>query len=510
VLFPSERRAAMARAVAVVVLAMVALGLPRLRRSLLFDVGWWDAVPSDPVQLPPAPRESAGLTPTARTRVVLIDGLTAEVAATLPAWSALCKRGITLKVDVGFPTVSLPVELAYWTGLTQQQTGIVTRNGRDGRPLDPPLDRRGIPAQVPGSVAIAENHGWIVRSLGFARAEPLADPTSPAKDANPKTWEKEWEMTARLAVSSDARLVFVHVLRVDVAGHGHGASDEYREAARQADAILQSLVDVDMNLSARWFVLSDHGHLASGGHGGEELEVRQVEGCIAGPGVVVGRGELVHAVDVARAIADSTSATLDPDARGRPLTAALAAPLASDQAVPPIALGRGVVAMFLLVVGLAASVWSVRRWWQAPWWFVVACLSLVIVRGEPTMSMHMVYAPEGRTMYLTWLPALALAVAATWIALGRTTLLRVLVGQLALPVCACAAAMAACGAWPAVFGVEVSPAVPRYTAWMSPLLLIVAHGSAAVGLGVLAKLVRLVFGRPVPAEPRRSGPAAGA
>ena len=43
---------------------------------------------------------------------MLIDGLAANIAATLPAWSAQCKRGVAMTVDVGFPTVSLPVEVS--------------------------------------------------------------------------------------------------------------------------------------------------------------------------------------------------------------------------------------------------------------------------------------------------------------------------------------------------------------------------------------------------------------
>ena len=99
-----------------------------------------------------------GLPPAAHTRIVLIDGLGADTAHTLPVWSALCDRGTRLTVDVGFPTVSLPVQVALWTGLTQQQTGIVG-NG-SGAPRSPPLDARGIPAQIAGSWAIAEDHGF--------------------------------------------------------------------------------------------------------------------------------------------------------------------------------------------------------------------------------------------------------------------------------------------------------------------------------------------------------------
>ena len=56
---------------------------------------------------------------------MLIDGLAKATASTLPAWTALCKAGTAVDVEVGFPTVSLPVEVALWSGLTQQQTGVV-------------------------------------------------------------------------------------------------------------------------------------------------------------------------------------------------------------------------------------------------------------------------------------------------------------------------------------------------------------------------------------------------
>jgi hypothetical protein len=500
-----------------IVVAAVLLGaawlLPHVRHRLIEDIITWDAVPTAPAVLPSSsgpgsslssargtsppspfpPLASLALRPglpeVRRVRVVLVDGLAADTAHTLPTYAALCKRGIDLTVDVGFPTVSLPVEVALWTGLTQQQTGIVFRSDR---PIDPPL-AHSIPAQVPGSRAIAENHGYIARSLGFGQVEsdgPL------------------WQQHARDAVAGDARLVFVHVLRVDTAGHQHGHdSPEYRAAASEADAMVTSLVDAAPD--ARWFVLSDHGHLPGGGHGGEERSVRQVEDCIIGPGIAPQRGQLVHVVDVARALADSLGVTLDPASRGRPMSVALAAPLGPDQAVPPTALGPGVAALFVLVLGFAVATVGMRRWWLAPWWFVAACVLLIATRGEPTLSMPMVYAPTGRAMYVTWLPALAIAAVTTFIALGRQPLWRVVVAQLALPLGVLASVITVCGAWAAFAGAEVAPVVPRFTAWMSPLILIVAHGMAAVALAVLGTLVRSAFGRQSPPAPPRSEPAAG-
>src|SRR5204863_432005 len=163
-------------------------------------------------------------------------------------------------------------------------------------------------------------------------SEPAADPASPAKDLDAEAWKTQWEIRAQAAVLSSSRLAFVHILRVDSAGHKHGVGAVYKQAAAESDAILGKLV------------------------------------------------------------------ASDPSAR----------------------------------------------------WFVAACASLVLIRGEPTLSMRMIYAPEGRDMYLTWAPALVLAIAATWFGLRRTTIVRVVISQLALPIAAAAAVVTACGGWPVV------------------------------------------------------------
>ena len=480
------------------VLAALAWVTPQIRRTVLFDVTHWDAVPTEPAAF--AGADGPPLPPVARTRVVVIDGLSAEVAATLPALSALCARGVSATVDVGFPSVSLPVEVALWSGLTQQQTGVVNRYER---PLEPPLV--GIPSQVAGSRAVAEDHGWIVRSLGFAEVEPAADPRDHVKDAAPDAWRKVWQDHAVTAVASAARLAFIHILRVDTAGHQHGGdSSAYRTAAKEADALLARLLAADPD--ARWFVVSDHGHLPRGGHGGEERAIRQVTGCVAGPGVTLGTGRRIHIVDLARAIADSTAVRLAPGARGRPFAAALATPIGLDDAVPAIALGPGAVGFLVLAAGIALTAWAARRWWLAPWWWLAACLALVAIRGEPTLSAPFIYKPAGRDMYLVWLPMIAVAFGVTLLGIRRQPLVRVAIAQLALPIAAAATALTASGAWPAVFGAEIAPVVPRFTAYASPLLLMASHGAAAVALAALAMLVRPAFGRPGSPAPPQTAP----
>ena len=482
-----------------ILLLVYAWGAPKLRHEFVRDVVTYDAEPSEPVELPKATGE--GLPRAQRTRVILIDGLSAQTAQTLTTWSSLCKQGIATTVDVGFPTVSLPIQVSLWTGLTQQQTGVVFRSDQ---PIVPPL-AHSIPRSVPGSLAVAENHGYIVRSIGFSQALPEG---SGAKDNDPKTWATQWEGAALSIVSSQAPLAFVHVLRVDTAGHKKGRdSNEYRNAAREADAVLAKLYTTAPD--ARWFLLADHGHLPNGGHGGEEREVRQVQHCIVGPGIAPRTGGMIHLVDISRAIADSVGVSLDAHSPSRPLFAALQKPLEDDVAVPRLPLGRGALAIFILALGVAASVFTVRRWWMAPVWFVFGVVLLLLVRGMPTMSTPMTYARDGKAMTLAWAAALPFVGFATYYGLGKYSLTRVLAGQLTVPFATLAACITACVGWGELLGADVAPIVPYFTAFVSPLLLITAHGSAVVALVVLARTVHSAFDRRRPEETPRNASSGG-
>ncbi|HUS30645.1 MAG TPA: alkaline phosphatase family protein [Kofleriaceae bacterium] len=494
--------------IVVVLLGAYAYGAPGLRRQFMRAVIRWDAVREPAVELPQGMGMDMSAAP--RVRVVLIDGLSESTAQTLGTWSTLCKSGIDLDVDVGFPTVSLPVQVSLWTGLTQQQTGVVFRSDR---PFETPR-ADSIPGKVPGSIAIAENHGYIARSFAWGTVLPPAEPGKPARDADADAWKTQWEQAALAATRSNSRLAFVHILRVDTWGHRKGRdSDEYRTAAAEADAILGRLYAAAPD--ARWFLLADHGHLATGGHGGEEREVREVEHCIVGPGIEARKGGPVHLVDVSRAIADSAGVELDKHSQARPLSVALGAPLEDDVALPRLPLGRGVVAVFIVAVGIALSLWSVRRWWLVPWWFVLAVIVLLLVRGQPTLSTPMTYTPEGRAMWTAWIYVLPAATVAVWFALGsrrelgrRFGVVRIVTAQLALPLSTLFATLLACDGWFAMLGAHDAPVVPHFTAYTSALLLLTAHGAAAVALAALARTVHSVIGRRPPPETPRSSPSA--
>jgi hypothetical protein len=480
-------------AIAAALLALVYAGYTYRRAFIrsFFAVG---SGGGDPPALARPDDDAPPLPTVARTRVVLLDGVDLETALTLPGYSAVCDRGLDLIVDVGFPTVSLPVQRALWTGLTQQQSGHMFVLKKQ------PPHPESIPAQIRGSVAIADAHPEIIASLGFSL--DLAFELRPMLEG-----------AAIAAVASDAPLAFVHLLGADYAGHKKGRdSDAFRAAARDADATLGRLLAADPGRDrgdTRWLVVSDHGHRDAGGHGDAEPHIRRVRACIAGALEKTLADSLrardrpaIHLVDLARAIADSTGARLPSDSAGRPLAAAIAAPLPETGALPSPSLPRWIAALIAVALGLVATAWAARGLLVAlPWWWPIAYLSVVAIEQAPTLSVPMVYPPLGRAMYTAALPGLcALAILATW-SLRRLPPLRVAIAELALPLAAIIAALVLCGA-----GTGDPPLMPYWTARASLYLVLGFTGAAVVALVALASAFLPGSDRTTRSETRGSEP----
>jgi hypothetical protein len=487
-----------ARALIVGVLALGFYAVADFRRDVVAAVIGNDAPPAAGPHFRGS--EGLGMPPAPHVRVVLVDGAGADTARTMEAWNGVCARGLDLQLDVGFPSVSLPVQVALWSGRSQQQTGVLFRSGKV---LKPPLGVAAIPAQVPGSIAIAESHPYIIQSLGFADARP------PLDKKLPDGWATKWIDDAVVAVASPERLVFVHILRVDTAGHKSGkGSKAWRDAAAGADNVLARLLAA-APADTRWFILADHDHIVGGGHGGEQRSIRIVRACIAGPDIRVGAGGPIHITDLSRAIADSLGVTLPADSPGRPFQAAMAAPVTDDEVLPRVPRSRAIVAWLLVAAGLAATAWAARKHVASwPWWWPVAMLSLVVLERMPTLSTPMIYKPKGLDMAQAFAPGLAVLAVSLMLAVRRADWTRGLVAQLALPVLGTLGILVACGGTSLLWGGAPCPIVPFWTAWLSVLLLALSAASAVAALVLLATAVLSASGPSAPPGTRRSEPAA--
>jgi hypothetical protein len=494
-----SNRVRIARLAIAVVLVAAAYGTYRYRRAWIqtFFVPGSGGAAGPTLAQPDSPDLAQwGLEPVDRVRVVLLDGVSLADARELSNYSEVCHGGLDMVVDTGFPTVSLPVQNVLWTGLTQQQTGILFFL----KLLEPPS--HSIPSQVAGSRAVAESHQKIVHSLGFERtlpADPVAIPDGWSHASSWRAWlgggSDGFREAALEAVTSDARLAFVHVLRTDSIAHKRGTgSTEYRRSLQWADALLGDLVAAEQaenGWGTRWFVLADHGHRLGGGHGGAEPWIRQVRGCISGridPGGV-GSDGYIHLVDFSRAIADSVGVVLHADSAGRPLYSALAAPVDETATLPKPSTGRWALVALLLILGVLATGWAARgRWWHLPWWWPVAYLSVLVTELTPSLSTSMIYKPRGKVMYEAALSGLCLLAVLVALAIRKAGAVRAAVSQLALPTALTLSSYALC------YG-EV-PLMPRWTAHTSLFMVLSATSALVVALAVALSIAARDISRP--------------
>lgn len=439
-----------------------------------------DGTPGPAPALTPDDGASPPVAPAGRVRVVLIDGLGRAEAQRQPELSALCARGLELALDNGFPTVSLPIQHALWTGRTQTQSGVMYRVAQRETP---PV--ASLPARVPGSIAVAESHPEIVHSFGFATAipdVPFAD--SPA-------WRDDGFLAAaREAVASEAPLAFVHVLVVDETGHAHGAaSPEYAAAAARADAWLGELVRADPDAATtRWFVLADHGHRPAGGHGDAEPEIRIVRACIVG-GPTPGSTGAMHLVDLHRAIVDALGLLPAAESSGRPLAFALAHP-DPDATLPRPDPTRWIAAIAIVLAALLATMRAagahVLAW---PLWWPIAYATLVALHGPITLSNPVVYPPLGSGVLVAAVPGLVV-LAFAWVRARGQDVARTATAQLALPVALALAPAVLCGALDLLAGRRAPPLVPIWTAHASADATLVVAGCVVALVVVVALAVR--------------------
>jgi hypothetical protein len=220
------------------------------------------------------------------TIFVLVDGLRRDAALGMKATARLAAAGRCTRSDVGSLSVSRPVWTTLSTGVEQDRTGV--RNNDDDSPLA--VESIWDLARAAGMVVsgISELDWWRVLFPGGFSEYTVAPP--------------EDDHFARLALTD---LNLIHPVYVDETAHDHGAaSPEYRADVARVDAEITRFLD-RVDLSRDLVILTaDHGHSATGGHGGRAPEIAMVETCLAGPGIAPSTEETaLPSIDLGPALA---------------------------------------------------------------------------------------------------------------------------------------------------------------------------------------------------------------
>ena len=118
------------------------------------------------------------------------------------------------------------------------------------------------------------------------------------------------------------QLVLIHLDQVDYAGHYEGGPRDPRwnAAARRVDDMIKQISGALNYDSDTLIVISDHGQIDRGGHGGKDPVTLVQPLVMAGAGVKPGRYPDAQLVDIAPTIAVLLGTNLPASGEGRPLT----------------------------------------------------------------------------------------------------------------------------------------------------------------------------------------------
>ena len=291
----------------------------------------------------PRPRVAA-----ARMVVLLVDGLRYDVASRLPALQRLAENGVTGRLEAEFPTFTYAAVATIATGVPPRYHGV--RVNLPGP--TPALDSLAARADAAGvRVRVRSDFEPFTRLLllpeGAASIDDLDDPFE--------------------------GLTFVYAGEVDRVGHLYGAaSTAYLEASSRAARYAEQLASrLDLTRDAI-VVLSDHGHLERGGHGGEEPNARAAFFLAAGGPFARSETIALSMSDVAPTLAVALGVDQPRHALGRPVLDAFAPAVAAsdaalddartaalvrwDEANEEAAFVRTIVAAILLALACAALV----------------------------------------------------------------------------------------------------------------------------------------------------------
>ncbi|MER5349926.1 alkaline phosphatase family protein [Kitasatospora sp. NPDC002551] len=288
---------------------------------------------------PPLPRP--------RVLVVGIDGVRYDLLeqVPMPRLAEVAGAGFLVPVTVAdsTPTMSGPCWATIVTGVEPAKHG-VWGNHLGGNRLDVFPDfttrlargdhRHTFVAAGWDPLVIAESGGPLFRAPGRLCY------VAPAEDT-PEAWEAVDEEVTREAVDvlrdADPEASFVYLGAVDETAHFLGCGEEYRAAMRAADERLGRLLGALRQrpgyAEEAWtvIVVTDHGHVDTGGHGGRTPEERTAWVACAGPGIPAAppAGEIRHP-DVAAQVYAALGRPIDPHwtLDGRPFPIAAPVPAA--------------------------------------------------------------------------------------------------------------------------------------------------------------------------------------
>lgn len=215
---------------------------------------WLDRLNTPPSpNIPDAPiHEPIAVETPRRLWVVIVDGLGYDRAEGLPNLRRVAEEGSSAVLMADFPSYTYPGITTFSTGVTPRFSGVR-------------LNAEGVHSSLDSLSKAASRAGWSV-AISHGGFDPLVPLLGPPHDF------KLTDVDTLLGhAPAEHQLAWIYFGDVDAMGHRNGAdTTEYKEAAHGADVLVGRLAaELDPTQDAL-VILSEHGHLDGGGHGGIE------------------------------------------------------------------------------------------------------------------------------------------------------------------------------------------------------------------------------------------------
>ncbi|MFC1408237.1 alkaline phosphatase family protein [Streptacidiphilus sp. N1-12] len=282
-----------------------------------------------------------------RVLVVGIDGVRLDVLRTLrtPHLDAVAGAGFLapIEIDEDTPTMSGPCWATIATGVSAAKHGVYGNHfGGNRLAVFPDFTTRLAKEDGRSTFAVG---GWEPLMISQSGGPLFAAPSRLSYIAPRAETAEDWEdcdervtvEAVRVLADEDPEASFVYLGAVDETAHLHGCGDRYHRSIINADArlgrLLGALADRAGRAEEDWtvIVVTDHGHVQAGGHGGRSAEERTAWVACSAPGLPAGPPPprpLRH-VDVAAQVYASLGRRIDPHwtLDGLPFTARVPAPV---------------------------------------------------------------------------------------------------------------------------------------------------------------------------------------
>lgn len=285
-----------------IIICMVVIGL-----SYYWAVSLMDSVydyRSPLTNSPPVPGGSLG-TPNTRSLVfVLIDALrydTSLKSDVMPFLNSLRTEGASALMHSRPPSYS---QAGYTTLLTGAWSDI-----NDGPIIN--LDYSEIPTFTQDDIFLGAHRAGLFTAISafnwFEKMVPQGSVTESFYTAGEDQVADRQVTDAAIPWLRQGKyqLVLIHLDQVDYAGHYEGGpmDPRWNAAANRVDGLLSEIASAMDLTQDTLLIVSDHGHINQGGHGGQDPIVLQEPFVMAGKAVVHGKYNDAQMVDVAPTVA---------------------------------------------------------------------------------------------------------------------------------------------------------------------------------------------------------------